>query len=150
MSNATAIEKIQEHLEVIKSGNGKVAPGQPLEFSPACSENDAIWQGDLQIVISAKPETGMVKLEKKDVTVQLVPGNTQGAKHCLDTRDVEMWVPKDWNEESLMGPWVKASKDVTIIHPTHGAVKVPAGMAFQCYYQKEWNKEEAKERRARD
>lgn len=150
MSKATAIEKIQKHLEVIKSGNGRVAPGQPLTFSTASTENDAIWQGDLQIVISAKPEAGMVKLDKKNITAQLVPGNTQGAKHCLNTTDVEMYVPKDWNEESLMGPWVKSSKEVTIQHPTHGDVIVPAGMAFQCYYQKEWNKEEAKERRARD
>lgn len=147
----TVIEELQAHLEVIKSGNGKVAPGQPQSFSEACTENDAIWQGDLQIVISANREKDMVKLEADKVSRQLVPGVTQGARHCLEnTENVTMYVPKDWNEESLIGPWVKSAKAVTILHPTHGAVTVPAGMAFQCYYQKEWSKEEAKERRARD
>lgn len=155
VESQVAIKELQDHLELIKSGkaknvHGTISPGQPQAFSPACTENDAIWQGDLLIVIASKPEAGMVKLEQKDVTVQLVPGNTQGARHCLDTKEIEMYVPKTWNEESLLGPWVKANKDVTIQHPTHGAVTVPAGMAFQCYYQKEWSKEEAKERRARD
>lgn len=148
MQVLNAIEEIQEHNESVKSGKGKVAPGQLLKFSDACTENDTIWQGDLAIVISKNKEAGFIRLDNP--TAQLVPGNNIGAKHCMDTTNVVMYVPSDWSEESLIGPWVKPNVELKIEHPVHGDVVIPAGMSFQCYYQKEWSKEEQKERRARD
>jgi hypothetical protein len=112
---------------------------------------DCIWQGDLGLVIVAdkKPPKGYVKPNK--ATVQLVPGNTVGSKHCLDTLDgVEMYVPNEWNEETLDGPFLMVNKEVNVLHPTHGTVTIPAGFNVQCYYQREYDRELERERRARD
>lgn len=153
MSVLTEIEKIQRHAKKIASGKDlKVKPGQPERFTAAATENDCIVQGDLYIVVALKAPSGYVRINKpKDADRQLVPGNTQGAKHCLDSlAGVELWRPKNWTEESLEGPFLRLSQERTILHPTHGAVTIPAGMSVQCHYQKEWDREQAKERRARD
>jgi len=145
------IEKIEQHCQRIADGSEKVYPGMPLRFTEACVPGDCIWQGDLGLVIAdgKKPPSGYVKPNQE--TVRLVPGNTVGSKHCLDTLDgVEMYVPKEWNEETFDGPFLILSKEVNILHPTHGTVTIPAGFSVQCYYQREYDKILEQERRARD
>lgn len=145
------IERIEQHCQSIANGDEKVYPGMPLRFTEACVPGDCIWQGDLGLVIAenTKPPSNYVKPERK--TVQLVPGNTVGSRHCLDTLNgVEMYVPKDWNEETLDGPFLILSREVNVLHPTHGTVTIPAGFSVQCYYQKEYDKILEQERRARD
>jgi hypothetical protein len=145
------IEQIEQHCQRIADGSERVYPGMPMRFTEACVPGDCIWQGDLGLVISdsKKPPNGYVKPEKP--SVQLVPGNTVGSKHCLDTLDgVEMYVPKKWNEETLDGPFLVIEKEVNVLHPTHGTVTIPAGFNVQCYYQREYDRELERERRARD
>ncbi len=86
----------------------------------------------------------------KKPSPQLVRGNTQGAKHCLDSLDgVELWLPKDWSDDSLQGPFLRIAEQRTVLHPTHGAVVLIAG-SYLCCYQREHDRELAKARRAAD
>jgi hypothetical protein len=149
----TTIDKIQRSTKKIAEGKDpKVKPGNPERFTAAACVGDAIRQGDLYIVIAGQHPAGYEPVKKpKDIDRQLVPGNTEGAKHCLDSlAGVEIWQPKNWTEESLDGPFVRLSQERTILHPVHGSVTVPAGIAFQCHYQREFDREMQKERRARD
>lgn len=159
----TAIEKIQRRVTRIANGKDlKVKPGQIERFSEAAVEGDFVRQGDLYLIVAERPSSkskfdwdrflrshGYAKASKP--SLQLVPGNTQGARHCLDSLDgVELLVPSNWNDESLQGPFLRIAKQRTIPHPTHGPVVIPAGFSILCCYQREYDKELAKERRARD
>jgi hypothetical protein len=136
-----------------------------MAFSEASTDGDMIWQGDLGIGITSGgvPE-GYVKVDKI-TNLCLVPGQDQtiGSKHCLESAaGVEMWVPttpsagfrKDeevWNEESLDGPYLRISNGIKITHPVHGDVSVPSCFKeVQIVYQREWDAEQARERRAAD
>ncbi len=150
---ATAIERVEKHAKRISNREHEtVKPGQPFRITEAASVGDGCWQGDLGIEVVAKVPQGYVRIEKPKVAdKQLVPGNTQGSKHCLDSlRGVQVYRPSDWSEESLAGPCLVLMEERTILHPTHGAVTIPAGFTVLCRYQREWDKEQAKERRARD
>lgn len=143
------ISKIERKVRRIASGKDKIKPGQPIRFPLAASLDDCIRQGDLYLVLvdNVPPDY----LPSSAVQLQLVPGNTVGAKHCLDSSiGVEQWLPPNWNEDSLDGPVMRFTEERTVVHPTHGHVIIPAGMMVQCHYQREWSREEAKERRARD
>ena len=146
------IEKIQKHARKLKDNREPVSPGMEAAFTEACQPGDGIWQGDLglEIVEEVPADYEPAKtLTEKDK--QLVLGSTQGARHCLETLDgVKLFYPKGWSEESLQGPCFVLAKSNRVLHPVHGAVSIPAGFTVLCRYQREWNKEQAKERRARD
>lgn len=151
-----AIDKITRKASRIRNGNDKIEPGQPVRMSEAAAPMDYVRQGDLYIVVmeaTAIP-AGFVGVKKpKDVDRQLVPGNTQGSKHCLDSlAGVRLFRPADWNDkyEGLDGPCLVLSEERTIEHPTHGSVTIPAGFAVQCRYQREWDAEQRRERRNAD
>jgi hypothetical protein len=148
----SAIEKIQRHTSRIKDGKAKVKPGHPVRMSEAAGVNDAIRQGDLYLIVIDKVPSDVVLIRsRKDIDRQLVPGNTTGAKHCLDSLDgVELYRPTDWSESTLQGPVFRLSKERTVLHPTHGAVTIPAGFLIECRYQREFDQEQKRERRARD
>lgn len=147
------IERIEKHARRIASREDeKVQPGMPASFTEAASVGDFGWQGDLKLIVVDVVPTGYVKIAKpKAADKQLVPGNTEGAKHCLDSLDgVTLYRPKEWSDESLDGPCLVLTKARKILHPTHGHVTIPAGMTILCRYQREWDKELAQELRARD
>ncbi len=153
MATMTAIEKIQRTTKRIANGKDpRVKPGQPERFTAAATVGDSIRQGDLYVTIWEAVPADYVRIEKpKEIDKQLVPGNTVGAKHCLDSLDgVELYRPQNWTEESLEGPFLRLTKERTVIHPTHGHVTIPAGFGAICDYQREQDQEEKKERRARD
>lgn len=154
-SNATVLQDIQAHAQLIKSGaHPGIGPGKPLTLSNALMAGEGIAQGDLNLVVIDSIPKGYVKIETPvSVDLQLVPGNTQGAKHCLASfRGVTLYRHPDWNAESLEGPVlvVDEAVEAEIQHPTHGHVTVQGGQTIHCLYQKEWSKELEKERRARD
>ncbi len=156
----STIEKIQKRVSRIASGKDlRVKPGQVERFSEAVADGDLLRQGDLYLIAAERggqfawndflKSNGYTRSKKP--STQLVPGNTIGAKHCLDSTDgVEMWLPESWNDESLRGPFIRFKQERKILHPTHGAVIVPAGMSVLCWYQREHDRELQKERRARD
>lgn len=148
---SSVFTEIKEHAQRIINGQERVKPGMPLAFTEASTPDDAIWQGDLCIVISPlkKAPKGFVKQD--EINLQLVPGNTEGSKHCLESSNgVEVYLPEVWNDESQVGPFIMVKETCRILHPVHGTVTIPAGFNVECYYQREWDKEQARERRARD
>ncbi len=150
----TAIEKIQERASRIKEGNDKIEPGKAVRLSEAASVDDGVRQGDLYLVVAdGVPATHERVVSPKDIDRQLVPGNTEGAKHCLDSLEgVEIYRPAGWGPdyEGLNGPVLRLSKDRTVTHPKHGDVTIPAGFDVECVYQREWDAEQARERRNAD
>ena len=154
MSTMTEIEIIEKHAENIRNGLEKVKPGMEACFTDGCVEGDAIWQGALLLVISGDiPEDFVVNSDPKRDIRQLVPGNTIGAKHCLESLEgIQVFYPKEWNAESLLGPFISVASGHTAVvtHPVHGNVLIPGRFNVQTYYQKEYDKEMEKERRAKD
>jgi hypothetical protein len=147
------IEKIKGHAERISNGLERVSPGMELSFTQACTPDDCIWQGDLGLIISSRstPPEGFTKDTKN--TKQLVPGTNIGSRHCLESLDgVTVYLPENWNEDSLVGPFIMVDANTTarILHPVHGVVNIPGPFNVECIYQKEYDKEQEKERRARD
>lgn len=147
-----AMETVVRHAQRIAAGEEKVKPGMPARFTEACTPGDLIWQGDLGIEIVAGVPADYVEVtQPKGVDRQLVPGNTQGSRHCLQSLDgVRLFRPKQWGGESLQGPALVLAKHATIEHPTHGAVTIPAGFTVLCRYQRVWDQEQREARRSQD
>lgn len=129
-----------------------VQPGQPVRFTEASTAGDAFWQGDLCIGIVDKiPEDYIRVTSPQEMDAQLVLGNTVGARHCLDSlQGVELYRPKEWGGESLRGPAFILHEARTVMHPKHGDVTIPAGFIVLTGYQREYDAEQRRERRARD
>lgn len=149
----TEIEQIQKHAELIKNGeHDKIGPGIPLTISTALKSGEGVAQGDLMLIVADSVPLGYGRIKRpKKLDMQLVPGNTVGAKHCLDSlKGVTLYRPANWNSESMDGPCIVTTVERTVLHPTHGAVTIPAGMTIVCHYQREFDAEQKRERRARD
>lgn len=149
------INDIVTFAEKISDGShDTIKPGMPISFSEASIEGDMIWQGDLGIGLTdGGPPEGYIKIEKID-NLCLVPNQDQsiGSKHCLSSsRGVTMWVPEVWDETVLDGPYLQLTEGATITHPVHGDVSIPSCFKeVQIIYQREWDQELARERRAAD
>lgn len=160
MAVLTTIEKIQRRVAKIANGKDlKVKPGQLERFSEAVVDGDFLRQGDLYLIAAERGgKFGWKAFLKnagyslcKKPSPQLVPGSTQGARHCLDSLDgVEVLLPHEWNADSLHGPFLRFTKQRTVQHPVHGAVVIPAGFSILCWYQREFDREQQKARRAAD
>ena len=149
----TSIEQIEKHAQAIRAGElENVRPGMPASFSEACTPGDCIVQGDLYLGIIESVPAGFTSVENPvEEDKKLVPGETHGSRHVLDSLEgVTMFRPKEWSEESLEGPCFRLTQERTVLHPVHGPVTIPAGFTVQCRYQREYDKELQKERRARD
>lgn len=147
-----AMELVVSYAQRIARGDETVKPGMPACFTEACTPGDRIWQGDLSLtIVDAVPPDYVEIVDPTDADRQLVPGNTQGSRHCLRSLDgVRLFRPKNWGGESLQGPALVLEKEATIEHPTHGAVSSPAGFMILCGYQRAWDQEQRAERRAKD
>ncbi len=152
--NSTAensLKLLQAHKEKIVAGEATVAPGVPQTFTRGFAPNDAIAQGDLNLVLAEAVPKNATK--RDNMSNQLVPGNTDGAKHCVvDRTTCDIYDPQGYGQEyqGLVGPTIVANKDTVIGHPTHGNVTILAGQTVQCVYQRVWEQEQARERRQRD
>lgn len=146
------IELIERHARNIAEGRERVKPGMPYRISEATCVGEGVWQGDLGIEIVASVPNGHVLIERPtDVDRQLVPGNTVGSRHCLASLSgVKLYRRADWSAESLVGPCIVCESETTITHPTHGAVTIPAGFTVALRYQRVWEAEQRKARRAAD
>lgn len=150
--SAAAVAELEKHVDRIKSGKEKVRPGMPFILNEAASVGDGVWQGDLALEVVVAVPDGYVKAKKLAANKQLVPGNTVGAKHCLESLDgVDLWHPVDWpNAENLIGPCIVAKKECRVLHPTHGAITIAAGHTILCSYQREYDAEQRRVRRNAD
>ena len=146
------ITKIEKHAKKIRDGKATVSPGLPFRINEAATVGDMVWQGDLGLEIVDDVPSGYVRVKSPtDADRQLVPGNTQGAKHVLDSFDgVELWRPAEWPNVTQLGPAFVLRKERAVTHPTHGDVTIAAGHAVLCSYQREWDSEQLAERRNMD
>lgn len=147
------IEKVLNHARQIANGeHDTIRPGMPFTIPDSWQAGESVAQGDLIIEVTARKPIGYVLIEKPtEQDLQLVPGNTEGAKHCLDSFDgVQFYRHPDWNAESLDGPYFVTTEQRTITHPTHGHVHIPAGRKIRVSYQREWEAEQRRERRNQD
>lgn len=152
---STAIERITTRAASIASGSDpRVQPGRPERLSEAASVGDTVAQGDLYLMVVDRMPDGYKQVKRpKKADAQLVPGATQGARHCLsDVRAVSLYRPKGWGRDdaSLLGPCFVVAREVTVLHPTHGDVTIPAGFTILCGYQPEFDAEQRRERRNAD
>lgn len=160
--SAEVIDRIIDECEKVSRGDHELKPGMPHYMTGAESVGDTVCQGDFWIIVAEKvPESGFKKREEfksGDAQVsnvgQLVPGNTVGSRHCLNTvsdEKVEVYYPEVWNEDSLVGPYLVVKSDgVVIEHPKHGHVHLHKDTVYRCVYQREYDKVQKAERRSRD
>lgn len=139
--------------DVVKHAES-IHPGKPLAFSEAASIYDAIWQGDVGIILwgdsppegykQVKPQRCLVLGEEESSTV--------GSKHCLraDFSKVQMFIPTNIVEGDLRGPYFVCSEPCVIEHPVHGDVSILADTPVLIRYQREYDEELKRERRAKD
>ena len=149
----SVIDDIISSCEQVRRGeHEQIKPGTPVHLTGAESVGDVVCQGDFWIVVAEKIPSKGFKLSPGQV--QLVVGNTEGAKHCLNTQSaelVEVYIPEGWDAESLQGPFLNVKGDgVVILHPKHGHVHLVKNTVYECLYQKEWDKMQKAERRSRD
>lgn len=148
-----AIDRIEKHVSHSKaSKDPAVMPGRPERFTDAAQSGDVIAQGDLYLmIVDSVPDGYKQVLKPKVIDKQLVPGNTVGSRHCLDSHaGVALYHPENWDGNDLRGPCLVLTQERTILHPTHGNVTIPAGFTVLCGYQPEFDVEARRERRARD
>lgn len=146
---ATMMEEITRLMDLDLD---RCKPGEGASMD-AYAIGDGLWQGDLGLMVVESPPSGYAVVKNlSDADAKLVPGSTQGSRHCLDSVvGVKMWRPNDWGAgESLGGPCFVADRPVMVLHPTHGPVSIPPGMMVLCGYQRELDAETKRERRNRD
>lgn len=143
------IERIQQRANALAEERS-VGPGKPARFTAAAQTGDMIWQGDLGILLAAAPPKDFKLAEKPQL--QLVPGETQGARHCLSSLEgVQVYLPPNWPNVTELGPFfMTGTKGVTVEHPTHGHVECLPNQGHQTVYQREWDQIQRQARRNSD
>jgi hypothetical protein len=147
------IDKITHGAQQIAAGqHDRIRPGDHFTIPDSWIAGDAGAQGDLVIIIVDQiPGTYKRVAKMRDADRQLVPGNTEGARHCLDAlKGVELYRQSDWGPDSLDGPCLVINEQRVIEHPTHGHWTIPAGRMIKLEYQREHDAELQRERRNAD
>ena len=111
-----AYEQVASHAEKIKNDEH-----QTVE---TCSPGDAWAQGDLLLVCLDSLPKGCERIAKPDA--QLAPGSTQGSRHVLASSGVTQYRLAD--ATPLDGPILESTVPLTVTHPEHGDVTLPAGV----------------------
>ena len=147
------IDRILDTVQQINDGRHEsLSPGMPFTIPESWGVGEAGAQGDLIFVIADQVPDDYKRIQNpiaKDL--QLVPGNTKGSRHCLDSFDgVTLYRPRDWSEEGLKGPHIIVTKERVVTHPTHGHWTIPAGRQITFEYPRVWDAEQQRERRNAD
>lgn len=148
------IQRMVEYTADVNAGNHEVVkPGMPFHLNKAATPDvDGVCQGDLYIRVISKVPENYTKAKKP--FLQLVPGNTIGAHHCLDSLDgVELFLPPNWPQcadNEFIGPVMRLSEKRVIKHPRHGDITIDGGMTVDINYQLNYDDQLKAERRAAD
>ena len=111
-------------VETVQSVAKKIAKRETQLFPAGASVGDCIRQGDVYITLLDAVPVGMQKAEKWNL--QLAPGDTQGSRHVLDSRDgVTCYIHADASE--FDGPVLVLEKQRELTHPEHGNWILPPG-----------------------
>jgi hypothetical protein len=122
----------------------KIVTDKPQRFPEAASVGNYFRQGDLYISLLASVPDDAVKSK---VDLQLADGNTQGSRHCLDSKaGVTMY--RLASPGITDGPIIDLKHERVITHPEHGHCILPAGV-YSITYQRDLDAED-RERRVLD
>lgn len=118
------LTRIQRHAEKIRNDEPHVI---------ATASTGDMWpQGDVGLICLDGLPSGCTI--EKNPSAQLAPGTTQGSRHCItDLASVRLYRLAD--PTPLDGPIIEAPSGVTVDHPEHGAITLPAGV-YGCIYQR--------------
>ena len=110
------------------------ASSDDVRFVRTCAPGDEIRQGDIYLYPVEPMPLDPWDIRRLD-TLQLAPGSTPGARHVIegDAEAYELLQRMD----PLEGPIVHASARVTLTHPEHADVSIPAG-TYAVRYQRDW------------
>jgi len=137
--------QVAEHIKAIQDTAEEIRNDSEQRFPEAASPGDCWRQGDLYITLLADIPADTEKVKKPEL--QLVPGSTQGSRHCLDSLSgVTCYQITD--SDQLAGPVLNLTKERTLTHPEHGNVVLPPGV-YGIHYQRDLDAEE-RERRVLD
>ena len=133
---------IQQTISDIQTTAEEIRNDAEQRFPDAASPGDCWRQGDVYITLLGEVPIGMTK--PINPTCQIVPGVTQGSRHCLDSLDgVTVYtIP---NAGPLDGPVLECREERTITHPEHGNVVLPPGV-YGIHYQRDLDAEELERR----
>lgn len=108
---------------------------QEVRFIEKMEVGKVVRQGDLYVhcVESSHPKGKQLPI------TQLVPGVSQGSRHCVDGgrvfegKALPKWMPNG-RSDVVMGPVVENGERFTVTHPEHAHVSLPPG-CYQVTYQ---------------
>jgi hypothetical protein len=139
------MQTIQKEIQMISETAEEIRNDSEQQFPEAATPGDCWRQGDLYITLLGEIPSGMKRVKKP--SRQIVPGTTQGSRHCVDSLvGVKMYEIEKPGQ--LDGPVIECKKERTITHPEHGNVVLPPGI-YGIHYQRDLDSEE-RERRVLD
>lgn len=155
----TATATLPEASEVLKQIADNACKSSPeLRFVDKIEVGEHVRQGDIAILCIGNGKlTEALKKEKKarlgaeTDNHQLAPGTNKGSRHILaptKAKSLTVFTPAQGRPE-IEGPIFETTERVTITHPEHGHISIPAG-TYQVDYQVDHRSEEAKQRRVQD
>lgn len=130
-------------IETIDNGE-KIDAAQPQRFPEAASAGEYFRQGDVYIVKLDAIPTGAKAVKAE---AQLAPGESQGARHVLDSLEGVRMFRRD-DPSGLIGPVLLVEEVRTVTHPEHGHVVLPPG-CYEVRFQRELDAE-LREQRVQD
>ena len=130
MTADRVLREIRQSVEAIRND-------RPQQFPEAASPGDYARQGDLYITLLASVPDGWVETPPPP---QLVPGTSQGSRHCLDSLD-GVRAFRAPAPTPLQGPVLELAVERTITHPEHGHWVLPPGR-YAITYQRDLADEE--------
>lgn len=105
----------------------------PQRFPEAASFGDYMRQGDVYVELLEVVPQNSKKVE--EMHAQVVPGNTKGSRHILDSLDgVKMFTKT--NPTELDGPILLLEKERVLTHPEHGNIILPADRVYAITFQR--------------
>ena len=103
-----------------------------LRWVEACAAGDEMRQGDVYLYpLRAPPEVGA---SLGHYTKQIAPGSTTGSRHVI-LGEADIYARK--KNGPLDGPYVHAHERVTLTHPEHAHISLPAGW-YEVRYQRDY------------
>lgn len=146
MKAETVVLEMRQSIE----GDGKIGPGTPAAFGPANTPGDCIAQGDVDFTLIDAIPTNYER--RMGDSVALVFGEASPTHALEDASAVEFFDPPNWGPESLDGPCLRVNREVRVLH-SGGGHHGPVTLTPACYevtYPRVWEREQAREMRARD
>ena len=131
-------------IQVIREVKDSVQNPKPLPWSLGRANRVGEWgrQGDIYVTLIDPPTQRLEKVDK--FTGQVVEGNTQGSRHCVDNPNAV--VAYNNPDMSLSkGMILQVKEACSIVHPEHGSVNLDGGIWVEIGHQiNEFNRQKAR------